>query len=370
MKSEMRLIGLLGATMLCVIFCVMTTIGPWQNALQWLLQASLLWCWVWREVWRRRDLNRLNTGSALLPHLGWANRLTLLRGYLIALTGGFLFQTQAENFIGLLPGLFYSTAAILDRVDGFVARKNQQTTLLGAQLDTVFDAFGLIVAPLVAIIYGKVHWSYLLLSFAYYIFQWALAVRKQRGLPVYDILPSQLRRTLAGFQMGFIAVALFPWFKAPPLLICSFAFSIPVLLGFAIDWLVVAGRINGKSTNTQKRFTLLTKYSTEFFQPVLRLFICAGLLYTVHQMHLSFALVYPHILFVMALLLGTSLLLIGWAGRVGALIILFALTSYPIAINSLTATILCSTVLLLLLGSGRFSLWQWDDVWVNRRDGA
>jgi CDP-diacylglycerol--glycerol-3-phosphate 3-phosphatidyltransferase len=370
MKVEIKFAGLAGLCVLGIIFYALTQIESWLNPLQWFLQASVLWCWVWRETWHRCKLNRISMDTPLLEHLGWANRLTLLRGYLIALTSGFLFQPQAQGFMSLVPGLLYGLAAILDRVDGFIARKTKEITLLGAALDTVFDALGLLVMPLLAVGYGKIHWSYLLLSIAYPIFKYGSAWREKRGLPVYAIMPSQLRRALAGFQMGFIALALLPWFYRSQTLICSLAFVLPVLVGFIVDWLVVSGRIKSQSPGAQHFFTRLKEFSIGILQPALRIFVAIGLLYFSHQMGLSLASTDHNILFSLGLLFGTSLVLTGWAGRIGVLVILCLLSSHPIAINSLSVAILFSSTWLLLFGTGRLSLWQWDDVWVNRQDGA
>lgn len=375
MKFELKLAGALGASVLCLIFFSLSRVQPWLLALQWFAQAGLLWAWAWHATWKRRELNRL-TGSAtlsndanapLLQNLGWANRLTLLRGYLIALTGGFLFQQQAEGFIAWLPGLFYGVAAMLDRIDGFVARITKQTTVLGTELDTVFDAFGLLVAPLLAIGLGKIHWSYLLLSFAFYIFQFGLRWRNKRGLQNNPILPSQLRRTLAGFQMGFVAFVLFPCFESPQTILCGFAFMIPVLLGFMVDWLVATGRLDAQS---QVFFARLGDLSARFFQPAVRVFLAIGLFFIVRTIDFSVFSSLTAFLYVAGFVLGITLVLLGWAGRVGALIILLLLSAYTLPLNALLSAILCSAVYLLLLGTGRFSVWQGDDVWVNRQDGA
>ena len=260
MKEDMKLPGLLGLGGLGIIFLMLGYYAGWRTGLQWLLQAGLLWAWVWYSTWKRMDLNRVAPAAPLLKGLGWANGITLLRGYLIALTGGFLFQpdtpADTQRLMIWAPGLLYGAAAILDRIDGFVARRTQQTTLLGAELDTVFDALGLLIAPLLAVAMGKVHWSYLLLSIAFYIFQWGIYWRSKRGLIIYPLMPSQLRRALAGFQMGFIALALLPCFDATQTLICSFAFLVPILLGFGVDWLVVSGRINSESIRENLTFPL------------------------------------------------------------------------------------------------------------------
>ena len=370
MKVAMKLSGLLGVSVLWAIFLIMGYSTTWRIGLQWFLQAGLLWGWVWHATWKRSNLNRVALEAPLLKYLGWANRLTLLRGYLIALTGGFLFQPDLQGFINWVPGLLYGAAAVLDRVDGFVARKSKQTTLLGAELDTVFDALGLIVAPLLAVGMGKIHWSYLLLSFAFYIFQWGIYWRGSRGLEIYPLMPSQLRRALAGFQMGFVALALLPCFQIPQTVICGFAFLIPILLGFIVDWLVVSGRINSEAIKTKNFFSLLSRFGQVFFQPAIRVFLFIGSLFIFNQIDLFSASINFKIFLVMSFIVGIILVLLGSAGRVGALIILLLLGMCKIQIDILSIAVLCANVWLLLLGTGRFSLWQWDDVWVNRQDGA
>ncbi len=363
-KNEISLAFLLGlATLIAVFFSI--TYFTHLNAIQWLLFASGIWlfsCW---QLWKRRELNRPTENAAPYPTLGWANRLTLLRGGLIALTGGFLFQPQAVGWAAWIPGLFYTLAAILDRMDGFVARRNKQTSLLGSELDTVYDALGLLVAPLLAVGYGKIHWSFLLVSVAYYIFMWGLHWRTTHNLAVYPLLPSMLRRTLAGFQMGFVAIILLPCFEAPLTIVIGIAFMLPILVGFIVDWLVVSGRVLS-TTNTTQFFDRLAQCSQIFFQPLLRAILCFTLLLlTSNDYHFSSVLL-------QCVLLATGcMVLFGLAARAGALVILIlvALAQNDNAVNIINAAIIFPSVWLMLLGSGRFSLWQWDDHWVNRRDG-
>jgi len=370
MKVDIKLPGLFGLGLLWVIFIILGYAISWRMGLQWLLQASLLWTWVWYLTWSRSDLNRTSPDSPLLDNLGWANRLTLLRGYLIALTGGFLFQPDIHGLVSWFPGLLYGVAAILDRVDGFVARKSKQTTLLGAELDTLFDAMGLLIAPLLAVGMGKIHWSYLSLSFAFYIFNWGLHWRRKHGLTIYPLMPSQLRRVLAGFQMGFVALALLPCFTAEKTLVCGFAFLIPVLLGFIVDWLVVSGCINVESIRAKVFFSRLLKVSRNIFQPCLRIFIFLGSLFMLYQTDIFSSSPGTEVFLILNFVLGVSLVLLGSAGRVGALIVLLLLAGSAAPVTGLSIALLCSSAWLLLLGTGRFSLWQWDDVWVNRQDGA
>ncbi|HWK54251.1 MAG TPA: CDP-alcohol phosphatidyltransferase family protein, partial [Hyphomicrobiales bacterium] len=158
--------------------------------LRWLLAAGALWLLIWWLAWQRRALNREHALAAPFPDLGWGTRLTLLRGLLMAALGGFLLLPASNSW---LPALCYGAAALLDRMDGEVARRTHRCSELGAALDTLFDALGLVVAPLVALLLGKLHPSYLLTSAAYYLFIAASRSRLRRGLPLQPLAPSALR---------------------------------------------------------------------------------------------------------------------------------------------------------------------------------
>lgn len=363
-KHEILLAILLGVATLLTGFFIIRQFTA-LNALQWLLLADCLWFFVCWQLWQRLELNRASEGAPLYPTLGWANRLTLLRGGLIALTGGFLFQSQAAGLMAWIPGVLYSIATILDRMDGLVARRSKQTSLLGSELDTVYDALGLLVAPLLAVGYGKIHWSFLFVSAAYYIFVGGLHWRRTHNLPVYPLIPSMLRRTLAGFQMGFVALILLPCFYAPLTIIIGIAFMLPILLGFMVDWLVVSGKILASTTSTPF-FNRLAQISHNIFQPLLRvlLFIAILLFIFIENLHTPIFLTF-------CLLVLAGAVLLGLVGRVAALCVLVLVTFLQgeNTVNVIIAAIIFTSVWLMLLGTGRFSLWQWDDRWVNRRDG-
>lgn len=344
----------------------------WGAANQWVLQTGAIWWFVYRQFVDRIDLNRRETDSALYPTLGWGNRLTLLRGGLIAVVGGFLFQTWSAGIWGWIPGILYSLAAIIDRIDGYVARKNKQPSILGQELDTVFDALGLAVAPLLAVWFGQVHWSYLSVSLAYYLFQWRLKRRRERNLPVYPLPPSFFRRALAGFQMGYIAVVLWPVFQPPATTFAGVAFMIPVLVGFLVDWLIVSGRLSASWAGSEK----LLRFSETIFQPALRLLLAWQLWIVAGQAGYSpvpgESLSMVNMVYAYAFLILAVMILAGFAGRIAALILIGFLGWHYLGHPLLLADYLLifSVIWLLLLGTGKFSLWQWDQDWVNRYDGV
>jgi phosphatidylglycerophosphate synthase len=151
LKREFTRIGWLGVVGLAGGSILLGLSWRWQGALQWLAMAGLIWAFICYQTKRRLPLNRPNPEAPLYRELGWANRLTLLRAWLIAAVAGFLFQPWPEGpALAWMPGMLYFFAAMLDRVDGYVARRAGQSSLLGNELDTVSDALGLAVASLLA----------------------------------------------------------------------------------------------------------------------------------------------------------------------------------------------------------------------------
>lgn len=367
--GEFSRVSTCGWAVLVFTGLIMGGLWSWGSAAQWLLQAGLLWILVLYEARGYLPLNRKGPETVLYSRLGLANQLTILRGWLIACTGGFLFQQSPPGVLAIVPAGFYAVSAIIDRIDGFAARKTGQVSQMGMELDTVFDALGLAIAPLLAVWYGKIHWSYLLVSCAYYLFQWGLSYRQKNAFPLFPLKPKLSRRAIAGFQMGFIAVVLFPVFQPPATRIAGFAFMLPVLTGFLIDWLVASGRISEQSFINHSVLKRGEKLISFFTQPALRLLL-AGLLLTWSVRHTENISHSPLILY--GMIACGLLILLGIMGRSAALALLLLIgwNNPSQLISLIDYLILPITVWILVLGTGHFSLWSWDDDWVNRYDGA
>ncbi|MEX2490006.1 MAG: CDP-alcohol phosphatidyltransferase family protein, partial [Pseudomonadales bacterium] len=322
---ELRLINFLGWIMLLICSFAMCLVMSWNAVIQWLIQSGVLWWYVIYQASSRIERNRLNLESPLYPDLGWGNRLTILRGWFIATVGGFLFQDWPASYIAWLPGMLYLFAAAIDRVDGYVARRTRHISLLGIELDTVVDALGLAVVSLLAVWYGQIHWSYLLLGCAYYLFQFGIYHRRKLGLPVYQLPPGIYRRAWAGFQMGFLVVVLLPVFQPPVTTIAGIAFMLPALIGFVIDWLIVSGRINRQATGVVQLFDRLQHFTQSGLQPLVRIAIFVMLVSVVAQSDYTFVhsvnsswknpVIYGFIL-------TAIMILAGIAGRTAAIILI------------------------------------------------
>jgi CDP-diacylglycerol--glycerol-3-phosphate 3-phosphatidyltransferase len=187
------------------------------------------------------DTTRL-AGGVWRRLFGLANTVTLLRGALYAVVAGFV-VVPADTDLVWIPALCYGTGAVLDKLDGTVARTVGQQTALGSRLDTAFDTFGFVAAPLVAVLWGLLPVWYLAISAARYVFLAGIGWRRVRGLPIYDRPDSDLGKYLAGVQMAFITIALVPpaptdtvWTVAPIVLA-------PSLAVFGRDYLAVSGRL-------------------------------------------------------------------------------------------------------------------------------
>lgn len=214
--------------------------------------------------WRHLDLNRppdgdddesdddqraeqdsgatVETGQPAHSSLGAANIATLARSGLYAAVTGFVAVVPPVGTASRwVPVALYGVGVGLDWLDGTLARSVGRQTVLGAKLDMAVDTFGFLVAPLVAVAWGRLPVWYLSLSAARYAFKLGCWTRRRRGRPVGDLPPSRVRRPLAGVQMVFIAVALLPVVPVGVVRTVAVAVLLPSLAVFVRDYAVVAG---------------------------------------------------------------------------------------------------------------------------------
>jgi CDP-diacylglycerol---glycerol-3-phosphate 3-phosphatidyltransferase len=171
--------------------------------------------------------------GVLLPSLGAPTRVTMLRGFLVALAAGF-------PAVPAVVAPAYSLAAILDHADGRLARRRNRETRLGSRLDMEVDALGILVAALAGIALGKLPVWYVSIGLARYVFVLGIWWRKRTGNAVRELDRLTLRRALAGSQMGFLAVALWPSVSAGISYRASYLFGVASLAVFMRDWLFVS----------------------------------------------------------------------------------------------------------------------------------
>jgi CDP-diacylglycerol--glycerol-3-phosphate 3-phosphatidyltransferase len=354
-----------------------------------MLQAAAVNVYVLWLVRSGLGKNHSAQNTILRPELGYANWLTIGRGILIGALGGFLFQTPPFSETGYgwlvwLPGAMYLCAALMDYVDGYLARVTRTETKLGEWLDTKLDALGLLVAPLLAIGYDRLPVYYIGVSLAYYLFQFSLWHKKRNNRPIIAIKPHPAKRMIAGFQMALVAVALLPVFPRPVMTVAATIFMIPLLAGFVRDAGVAGGYFMVDALQ-QTRFDYPVGYFATRQLPVfLRLMIGATIILLIYDAGVAFLagkssetivlLEAPMPFELPALLIFAAaglMVAIGFMARSVALLIAVIVAGSLTTWNdpfSLFFLLSCA-LMLTLTGSGSRSLWQPEDRLILERQG-
>jgi CDP-diacylglycerol--glycerol-3-phosphate 3-phosphatidyltransferase len=335
-----------------------------ENTVRWLALASATLVYLLAILWRGLPHNRRAGESRLLPTLGWGNRMTLLRGMLVAGLVGFLFSPRPEGWMAWIPGLLYTLADAADFLDGYLARLTNHATRLGEILDMSLDGLGVLAVATLAVQYGQAPLWYLSVGLARYLFLAGLWLRKRLGKPVYEAPPSIARRGFAGLQMGFIAVILWPLFSPPATHIAAALFALPFLAGFLRDWLFVSGVLRPGSKLPGGLQSALTRWLPVF----LRLGIAALVLSTWVSSSLAAKDATALIVFEAVIV---ALLVLGVASRVMAIAALILLGVHqmlaPLTPTQVLLAIAYTTI--LFMGSGAFSLWKPEDRLIYHRAG-
>jgi CDP-diacylglycerol--glycerol-3-phosphate 3-phosphatidyltransferase len=181
------------------------------------------------------------------PHrLGTANKITLFRGILLCGVAGFATIPPPSGPLAWLPGCLFAAAVGADVLDGAVARRKGETTMLGEVLDREFDALGTLVAALVAYRCDRLPLFYIGVGSIYYWFTLALWLRRKRGRTVHGLPPSPFRRMIGAGQSVFLAMALLPLFGPHVTYWSSWIFGLPVLVSFARDWQITTGSAHAR----------------------------------------------------------------------------------------------------------------------------
>lgn len=168
--------------------------------------------------------------------LGWANRVTLLRGMPVAvIAGALVFPEFMARQAGVMAGLAL-VALLLDGVDGWVARVTRSISRFGARFDMELDAFFILVLCAALAVLSKVGFWILAIGAMRYLF----VVAGWRWRWLRRPLPeSRRRKVVCVWQVATLLVGLLPWTPAP--LASALAGVALTLLGvsFAIDvhWL-------------------------------------------------------------------------------------------------------------------------------------
>ena len=356
-----------------------------QYTARWLVFSMIGFTYLLYNLWSGLIENHPLEYKELLPTLGAGNALTLFRGAMIALLLGFVASPRPDGWLAWLPGILYTLAAIVDLFDGYLARITHHTTHLGELLDLKVDGLGVFVAAMLAVSYRQVPAWYLLVGLARILFVAGIWLRRRLGKSVYDLAPSAGRRPVAGVQMGFLAVMLWPLFSPPGTYLAATLFALPFLLGFVRDWLCVSGVIKQPGADVTEESQSFPRRVLDAWLPLLlRISVVALVVLTWTQRLPTYTGMIPGsslsrlsglhwaVLVTILLAVGGSLFLaFGAAGRFATVAILFSVGLHQ-RLSNLTALdilIIIAATALFFLGTGAYSLWKPEDRFIQYRLG-
>jgi CDP-diacylglycerol---glycerol-3-phosphate 3-phosphatidyltransferase len=357
--------------------------GDYPYPGNWLLWAALCMVIVLSIVRWILPHNHHPRAQRLLPTLGYGTGLTLVCGALLFLLAGFLFAPRPTGLLAWLPALLYTTARLVDYLDGYVARVTNHETKLGEILDMELDGLGMLIAITLAIQYGQLPFWYFPLGLARQLFIAGIWLRKRRNLPVDDDLPpSDNRRIIAGYQTGFICVILWPVFAPPLTTLAAVLFAAPLIASFGRDWLVVSRRIDPQSPDYLRRRAQVKAW-VENRLPLLGRVLGAALALALLWQAL------PHLeawrawfgpsplaqnavtVLAGAFLIALPFYALGALGRVAALFMLglACLDSLVVGLNWTNGLLLAAAFIVAHFGSGRLALWSPEEAFLHQRHG-
>jgi phosphatidylglycerophosphate synthase len=294
-----------------------------------------------------------------------------MRGGAVVALAGFLpaalnRQEIQATFFTWTPALIYLGISLADVVDGMFARLSKRETELGKKLDIETDAAGLLIASLVAVALGRLPVLYLLAGCAYYFFTTGICLRQARSLPVFELRPRPYARITAGFQMGLVALGLMPLFNGLFTRIAAVLFMIPLLLGFARDWLVVSGWLPTGKNQQGDLDRWAEEFSNKQLAPFMRLLLLAAwlcILVTNEGLH-------PALSWQIAISIFCLLAVTGFLGRSASLclVLLLAGSHSPFGFSTASVALFVSAAALLLTGTGVRSLWAPEERYLYRRN--
>ncbi|WP_254864445.1 CDP-alcohol phosphatidyltransferase family protein [Halovivax gelatinilyticus] len=180
-----------------------------------------------------------------------ATHLTVSRTALLALLIGVV-AAVPESTAWVAGGLF-GAAVILDGLDGAVARRRDDETVLGARLDRDVDGLTTLVGAGAAVAVGAAPTAFLAVGLARYGFVLGCWWRRRRGRRVRDLPPNRLRAPLSVLVLVAIWVALVPPVPDAWTAVIASAVAGPFLANFAWDWLAVTGRLSRLSRSSTPR---------------------------------------------------------------------------------------------------------------------
>ena len=352
-----------------VLLLRLTAQSPDFSARRWLMISALV---VAGEFWFLRrvlDQNHPPGQKELYPDLGSANRLTIFRGIAYAWMAGFLLMPRPGGLMDWLPALLYGGASIADVFDGYLARRSGRVSRLGVTLDMEFDGLGVLVGCALAVQYGQLPLLFLLVAAARPLFVWGMLWRTRMGLPNYPMTASDQRRIIAGLLMIFLSTVLWPIFEPPVTHVVGAVFGGAVALSFVRDWLVTIGWLRPGHPSYVLWRARLKMWAFSWIPVGLRITIAVLVSLTVSGVLMGGSSMPAAVSWPVAAVgaVGGLAALFGVGARASAgLVIASAFVNFSFGGQMwLGLSLLVLSSLLIVLGSGHFTLWIPEERWLR-----
>ena len=171
-----------------------------------------------------------------------ATVLTTCRGSAAVVLAGFLVVERPTGMLVWLPALLFGAAALLDGVDGQLARATGTESAFGSRLDTEMDSLALLIGVAVAIRFGQAPLVFLLVGLARYAFVAGIIRRRWQGIRVGELPARSSRRILGAGMMGVVFCLLTPVLDGNQGGVLAIVAMVPFLLGFVRDWWLLTRR--------------------------------------------------------------------------------------------------------------------------------
>ncbi len=212
-----------------------------------LASVKLAFLLVWQYAFLLRSRSLMLRGEKLEYMWGWANRITLARGTLLAALGVFLFVPEPAGTGSWIPAVLYAVAAAADYLDGYVAKRTDTRTEMGAILDGHLDGIGILISLSLAVQYGRLPAPFLVLGLAKPLYFLYITIHTWAGGQTRGLPPSYMRRRLAGFLMGLAAAVLVPGIDSNTAIVGATLVGTPFMAGFLRDALAVSMRLDTRN---------------------------------------------------------------------------------------------------------------------------
>lgn len=348
------------------------------QALAWSAWAGTASAYVLWVFWRALPEHRRRSDGRLLAALGLGNAATVARGALAAWTFGLLGTDLSSADLGWTPSLLCLGIAILDHVDGRLARRGGELTGLGEKLDLEYDALGNLAAYSLAVHLGRLPAVFLGLGFLRYLFALGLWLWRRKGGTPRPLTPSVGRKVIASLQWGFLVGVLWPIVSPPATTIAAGLMAAGLVASFGRDWLVVSGRVDPDSDGYRRNMDAARRVFLGLIPALLRLALAASLAAAIGSLagilRGDGAVSGPTRTMLSALVIVAALavpaLVLGAAARTAAVAVLVAdvLAIRALGFELLQGLILAGCAIVILLGSGVGSVWT-PEVLLFRREG-